>query len=82
MNHSIHKALIIQSVWPIYLEQFVEQLDLTKLGFRNDFIENDSPAYRPLVLLKLYIYGYMNRVRSSRQLEKECKRNIEVMWLL
>ena len=64
------------------INQFVDQLDLTKLGFRNDFIENGPPAYRPSLLLKLYIYGYMNRVRSSRQLEKECRRNIEVMWLL
>ncbi|TXD80263.1 transposase, partial [Subsaximicrobium wynnwilliamsii] len=64
------------------IDQFVEQLDLEKLGFRRDFIENGPPAYRPSVLLKLYIYGYMNRVRSSRQLEKECRRNIEVMWLL
>src|SRR5664279_2007159 len=39
-------------------------------------------AYHPTDLLKLYIYGYMNKVRSSRDLEKECKRNIEVMWLL
>lgn len=64
------------------IDQFVDQLDLAKLGFRKDFIENGPPAYRPSVLLKLYIYGYMNRVRSSRQLEKECRRNIEVMWLL
>lgn len=64
------------------IDQFVDQLDLSKLGFRNDYTENGPPAYRPSVLLKLYIYGYMNRVRSSRQLEKECKRNIEVMWLL
>jgi transposase len=64
------------------INQFVDQLDLTKLGFRQDFTENGPPAYHPSVLLKLYIYGYMNRVRSSRQLEKECRRNIEVMWLL
>jgi len=47
-----------------------------------DFIENGRPAYRPADLLKLFIYGYLNKVRSSRDLEKECKRNIEVMWLL
>jgi transposase len=64
------------------IDQFVDQLDLAKLGFRKDFTENGPPAYHPAVLLKLYIYGYMNRVRSSRQLEKECRRNIEVMWLL
>lgn len=64
------------------INQFVEQLDLAELGFRLDHIENGPPAYHPSLLLKLYIYGYMNRVRSSRQLEKECRRNIEVMWLL
>jgi len=64
------------------IDQFVDSLDLAQLGFRSDFTENGPPAYHPSILLKLYIYGYMNRVRSSRQLEKECKRNIEVMWLL
>lgn len=64
------------------IDQFVDQLDLSELGFRLDHIENGPPAYHPSLLLKLYIYGYMNRVRSSRQLEKECRRNIEVMWLL
>lgn len=64
------------------IDQFVDSLNLTELGFRSDFIENGPPAYNPSVLLKLFIYGYMNRIRSSRQLEKECRRNIEVMWLL
>lgn len=64
------------------IDQFVDSLNLTELGFRCSFTENGPPAYHPAVLLKLYIYGYMNRIRSSRQLEKECKRNIEVMWLM
>jgi transposase len=64
------------------IDQFVNQLDLVDLGFRQDHIENGPPAYHPSVLLKLYIYGYLNRTRSSRQLEKECRRNIELMWLL
>jgi transposase len=64
------------------IDQFVESLNLKSMGFRLDFIENGRPAYHPKVLLKLYIYGYMNRTRSSRVLEKECRRNIEVMWLL
>lgn len=64
------------------IDQFVESLDLKSMGFRLDFIENGRPAYHPKVLLKLYIYGYMNRTRSSRVLEKECRRNIEVMWLI
>lgn len=64
------------------IDLFVEQLDMATLGFKTDFIENGRPGYHPKVLLKLFIYGYMNRIRSSRQLEKECRRNIEVMWLL
>jgi transposase len=64
------------------IDQFVNQLDLASLGFRQDHTENGPPAYHPSVLLKLYIYGYLNRSRSSRLLEKECRRNIEVMWLL
>jgi len=47
-----------------------------------DFTENGRPAYHPTDLLKLFIYGYLNKVRSARDLEKECRRNIEVMWLL
>lgn len=64
------------------IDQFVNLLDLANLGFRQDHTENGPPAYHPSVLLKLYIYGYLNRLRSSRQLEKECRRNIEVMWLM
>jgi transposase len=47
-----------------------------------DFVENGRPAYHPSDLLKLFIYGYMNKARSTRDLEKECHRNIEVMWLI
>ncbi len=64
------------------VDAFVNGLDMEKLGFKVHFPENGRPGYRPATLLKLYIYGYMNKVRSSRQLEKECRRNIEVMWLL
>lgn len=64
------------------IDLFVESLDMEKMGFRIDFIENGRPAYHPKDLMKLYMYGYMNRVRSSRELEKETKRNIEVIWLL
>lgn len=64
------------------VDTFVNGLDMEKLGFKVHFPENGRPAYRPATLLKLYIYGYMNKLRSSRQLEKECRRNIEVMWLL
>jgi len=64
------------------IDLFVDSLDLEKMGFRLDFGENGRPAYHPSDLLKLFIYGYLNKIRSSRHLEKECKRNIELMWLL
>ena len=64
------------------LDLFVDSLVLKDFGFKDDFIENGRPAYHPSGLLKLYIYGYLNKMRSSRDLEKSCKRNIEVMWLL
>src|SRR4030066_356416 len=64
------------------IDLFVDCLSLKDYGFRTDFTENGRPAYHPSDLLKLFIYGYMNKVRFSRDLEKECKRNIEVMWLL
>jgi transposase len=64
------------------IDLFVESLSIKDYGFRTDFTENGRPAYHPTDLLKLFIYGYLNKIRSSRDLEKECKRNIEVMWLL
>lgn len=64
------------------IDLFVDSLKLSDYGFEMDFIENGRPAYHPADLLKLFIYGYLNRMRSSRVLEKECKRNIELMWLL
>jgi transposase len=65
------------------IEAFVEALHLGELGF--DGVEPETtgrPSYHPSVLLKLYIYGYLNRVQSSRRLEREAGRNFEVMWLL
>lgn len=64
------------------IDLFVDKLPMENFGFDKKFVENGRPAYHPSELLKLYIYGYMNKVRSSRDLEKECKRNIELMWLL
>ena len=64
------------------IDLFVDSLDLKKFGFKIEFTENGRPAYHPSDLLKLYIYGYLNKTRSSRDLEKYCKRNIEVMWLI
>ena len=64
------------------IDLFVGSLTLSDFGFKMDFIENGRPAYHPSDLLRLFLYGYLNRVRSSRQLEKECKRNLEEMWLM
>jgi len=64
------------------IDLFVNAIKLSDYGFKLEFIENGRPAYHPSDLLKLFIYGYLNRIRSSRQLEKECKRNIELMWLM
>ena len=64
------------------IDVFVDELDLAELGFDGVAPEITSrPAYHPSVLLKLYIYGYLNRVQSSRRLEREALRNVEVMWL-
>ena len=64
------------------VDVFVNELDLAELGFGGvDPEATGRPSYHPLVLLKLYIYGYLNRVQSSRRLEREAGRNIEVMWL-
>jgi transposase len=64
------------------IDLFVDSLKLSDYGFAFDFVENGRPAYQPSDLLKLFIYGYLNRMRSSRTLEKECSRNIELMWLM
>ena len=64
------------------IDVFVDELDLGELGFDGVAPEvTGRPAYHPSVLLKLYIYGYLNRVQSSRRLEREAGRNVEVMWL-
>lgn len=64
-----------------HIDAFVNGLDIKTLGFQ-PLSPQGRPPYDPADLLKLYIYGYMNRMRSSRQLERECGRNIEVIWLL
>ena len=66
-----------------FVEAFVDELDLAAMGFtRTAAKATGRPGYHPADLLKLYIYGYLNRVRSSRRLEAETQRNIEVIWLL
>jgi transposase len=64
------------------IDVFVEELDLAELGFGG--VEPEAtgrPAYHPATLLKIYVYGYLNRVQSSRRLERECQRNVELVWL-
>ena len=67
------------------IESFVCALDLVKLGFGHadrGAKEDGQPPYDPADLLKLYLYGYINQIRSSRRLEREAGRNLELMWLL
>lgn len=65
------------------VDVFVDGLDLQALGFEGVIAKGKGrPGYHPAVMLKLYIYGYLNRIQSSRRLEKESHRNVELMWLL
>jgi transposase len=64
------------------VDVFVDELDLGALGFEGvDPAATGRPAYHPAILLKIYIYGYLNRIQSSRRLEREAERNVELMWL-
>jgi len=66
-----------------FIDTFVETLGLVEMGFKDVRHNiNGRPPYHPKDLLKLYIYGYLNKIRSSRALERECKRNIELKWLI
>src|SRR2546427_6260737 len=65
------------------IDAFVGRLDVAGLGFeRAEAAETGRPGYDPRDLLKLYLYGYLQQIRSSRRLEAECHRNVELMWLL
>ena len=64
------------------MDAFIDKLDLYKLGFKTSVHKSEGrPPYAPAVLLKLYLYGYLNKIRSSRKLQKECTSNIELQWL-
>ena len=64
------------------IEAFIDELDLSHLGFQGVKPKaTGRPAYHPSTLLKIYVYGYLNRVQSSRRLERETQRNVELMWL-
>src|SRR6201987_5351265 len=64
------------------VDVFVDSLDLEKLGFGGvQPLDTGRPSYQPSHMLQLYVYGYLNRIPSSRRLERECQRNIEMIWL-
>lgn len=66
-----------------FIDAFVDGLDLKELGFESvEPAATGRPGYHPSVPLTLYVYGYLNRVHSSRRLEREAQRNLEVIWLL
>ena len=64
------------------IDAFVDHLDLSQLGFKTVPADTGRPAYHPSALLKLFVYGYLNRIQSSRRLEREAGRNVELMWLM
>ena len=64
------------------IDAFIDSLDLANLGFKTVPADTGRPAYHPSTLLKLFVYGYLNRIQSSRRLEREAGRNVELMWLL
>src|SRR5216684_5556937 len=65
------------------VDVFVDELDLGKLSFQGvDPAATGRPSYHPATLLKIYIYGYLNRIQSTRRLEREAQRNVELMWLM
>lgn len=67
-----------------FIDAFVDSLDLKKLGFKHSEPSGGAgrPPYNPRDLLKMYVYGYLNQIRSSRKLERECNRNLELAWLM
>lgn len=64
------------------IDVFIDELDISGLGFKTEPESTGRPAYHPSTLLKIYVYGYLNRVHSSRRLEREAQRNVELMWLV
>ena len=77
------EELIPQDHFCRVIEAFVNRLDMRGLGFeRAEAADTGRPGYDPRDLLKLYLYGYLQQIRSSRRLENECRRNVELMWLL
>jgi transposase len=63
------------------IDVFIDDLDISGLGFKTEPNDTGRPAYHPTTMLKIYVYGYLNRIQSSRRLEREAGRNVELMWL-
>ena len=64
------------------IDVFIDSMDIASMGFKAELASEGRPGYDPHDMLKLYMYGYLNQVRSSRRLQKEASRNVELMWLL
>ena len=64
------------------IDAFIDSLDIASMGFKAEPAREGRPGYDPHDMLKLYMYGYLNHIRSSRRLQKEASRNVELMWLL
>ncbi len=64
------------------IDVFIDDLDSSGLGFKTEANDTGRPAYHASTMLKIYVYGYLNRVQSSRRLEREAQRNVELMWLV
>jgi transposase len=64
------------------IDVFIDDLDISGLGFQSEAAAAGRPGFHPRTLLKLYVYGYLNRVQSSRRLQREAARNVELMWLI
>lgn len=80
IQFSALEDLIAQDNTVRVIDAFVDSLELKELGFQHTETKNiGASAYNPAILLKIYFYGYYNRIRSSRLLEKECTRNIEIL---
>ena len=63
------------------IDVFIDDLDISGLGFKTEPADTGRPGYHPKMMLKLYVYGYLNQVQTSRRLEREAQRNVELMWL-
>ena len=63
------------------IDAYIDTVDMDSLGFRINEQDTGARAYAPQLKLKIYVYGYLNGVRSSRRLERECRRNVELLWL-